>query len=60
MKKQQKGQVLIEAIFVITFCMGLLFIANLSTQKFKKVFKKNETFNQRNQYPYGKNKRSDY
>lgn len=57
---REKGQILIEAIFVVGFCVFLILIANESTKKFHQTYKKNETFTQRNKQNYGKTQYSNY
>ncbi len=56
----QKGQILIEALFVVGFCVFLILIANESTKKFHHNYKKNETFTQRNKQNHGKTQYSNY
>jgi hypothetical protein len=56
----KKGQILIEALFVVAFCVFLILIANESTKKFHHNYKKNETFTQRNKQNYGKTQYSNY
>ena len=60
MKLNKSGQILIEALLIITFCCGLLGVAYSANKKFLLNLKKNQTLNNKEARSHGKFKEKDY